>query len=344
MKKPLGNQPEYKADLLLLAGFLGAGKTTLLKRILSWEADLSETVVLVNEFGDIGIDGALLKDSGSDVIELTSGCICCTLSADLHLSLTRLWNRFKPRRILIESSGVADPKSIASVLKAPGLSQYMDHKKTVTVLDADFWEAREVFGPLFYNQLEMADLILLNKIDLAKQEKIPQFLKEIHAVIPGCQVIPTIHCGIDPESLWVAATPKTFQLKPIRFFHPISSNSNTDSSDHHHSHQKHDNHTVDASSYVTFSFRDSKIVDETRFKKFIRNLPWEVFRIKGPVRFADRVVMLNFVGGKGEWIPWDGEPETRLAFIGWDINPEEILKQAAFCFSSIYKASTGARP
>ncbi|MBW2583248.1 MAG: GTP-binding protein, partial [Deltaproteobacteria bacterium] len=337
-------QPEYKADLLLLAGFLGAGKTTLLKRILSWEADLSETVVLVNEFGDIGIDGALLKDSGSDVIELTSGCICCTLSADLHLSLTRLWNRFKPRRILIESSGVADPKSIASVLKEPGLSQYMDHKKTVTVLDADFWEAREVFGPLFYNQLEMADLILLNKIDLAKQEKIPQFLKEIHAVIPGCQVIPTIHCGIDPESLWVAATPKTFQLKPIRFFHPISSNSNTDSSDHHHSHQEHDNHTVDASSYVTFSFRDSKIVDETRFKKFIRNLPWEVFRIKGPVRFADRVVMLNFVGGKGEWIPWDGEPETRLAFIGWDINPEEILKQAAFCFSSIYKASTGARP
>jgi len=333
MKKPLGNQPEYKADLLLLAGFLGAGKTTLLKRILSWEADLSETVVLVNEFGDIGIDGALLKDSGSDVIELTSGCICCTLSADLHLSLTRLWNRFKPRRILIESSGVADPKSIASVLKEPGLSQYMDHKKTVTVLDADFWEAREVFGPLFYNQLEMADLILLNKIDLAKQEKIPQFLKEIHAVIPGCQVIPTIHCGIDPESLWVAATPKTLQLKPIRFFHPISSNSNTDSSDHHHSHQEHDNHTVDASSYVTFSFRDSKIVDETRFKKFIRNLPWEVFRIKGPVRFADRVVMLNFVGGKGEWTPWDGDPETRLAFIGWDINPEEILKKASSCIN-----------
>jgi len=66
MSAPLGNQPEYKADLLLLAGFLGAGKTTLLKRILSWETDLSETVVLVNEFGDIGIDGALLKDSGSD--------------------------------------------------------------------------------------------------------------------------------------------------------------------------------------------------------------------------------------------------------------------------------------
>ena len=323
MSKPPVDKSEYKAELLLLAGFLGAGKTTLLKKILSWEADLSETVVLVNEFGDVGIDGALLKDSGSDVIELTSGCICCTLSADLHQSLTRIWNRFKPRRILIESSGVADPKSIASVLQEPGLSQCMDHRTTVTVLDVDLWEAREAFGPLFYNQLEMADLILLNKIDLTKQEKVIKFLKEIHKVIPGCQVIPTIHCSIDPESLWVAAKPQTSPLKPIRFFQPVPSNS--------HSHQEPDNQTVKASNYVTFSFQNTKIVDETRFKTFIRKLPWEVFRIKGPVRFADRVVMLNFVGGKSEWIPWEGESQTQLVFIGWDINPEEILKKAASC-------------
>jgi G3E family GTPase len=327
MSAPLGNQLEYKAEILLLAGFLGAGKTTLLKRILSWEADLADTVVLVNEFGDIGIDGALLKNAGSDVVELTSGCICCTLSADLHQSLTRIWNRYKPRRILIESSGVADPQSIVPVLQAPGLSRCMDYKKTVTVLDADFWEAREAFGPLFYNQLEMADLILLNKIDLAKQEKIPQFLKEIHEVIPGCQIIPTIHCGIDPESLWPATTPKTFPLGPIRFFQPTSSNGNTDSSVPHHSHREH----VEATNYATFSFQNPNIVDETRFKKFISNLPWEVFRIKGPVRFIDRVAMLNFVGGKSAWTPWEEESRTQLAFIGWDIDPQEILKKLAFC-------------
>ena len=87
----------------------------------------------------------------------------------------------------------------------------------------------------------------------------------------------------------------------------------------------------DASSYVPFSFRDSKIVDETRFKKFIHNLPWELFRIKGPVRFADRVSMLNFVGGKSEWTTWDGEPETRLVFIGWGINETEILENLKKC-------------
>lgn len=322
MSAPFGNQPEYKADILLLAGFLGAGKTTLLKRILSWETDLSETIVMVNEFGDIGIDGALLKDSGSDVIELTSGCICCTLSADLHQSLTRIWNRFKPRRILVEASGVADPKSITPVLQDPQIGQHMALKKIITVLDADIWGAREVFGQLFYNQLEMAHLILLNKIDLMAAEKIPEFLAEIHDVIPDCQVVPTIHCEIDPETLWTQPQPKMSGLKPIEFFQPSAL---SDKSDSHHSHPA---KSVD---FVMFSFRDSGTFDETRFKKFIRNLPWELFRIKGTVRFADRLAMLNFVGGKSEWSPWEGEAETRLAFIGWKINEQETLKDLKRC-------------
>jgi len=331
MSAPFGNQPEYKADILLLAGFLGAGKTTLLKRILSWEADLSETIVMVNEFGDIGIDGALLKDSGSDVIELTSGCICCTLSADLHQSLTRLWKRFKPRRILIEASGVADPKSITTVLQDPQIGRHMALKKIITVLEADIWGAREVFGQLFYNQLEMANLILLNKIDLMAAEKIPQFLEEIHEVIPDCQVVPTIHCEIDPETLWTQAQPKMSGLKPIEFFQATSLNGKSDSHDFHPADQGHDGHPAKSVNFVMFSFRDSGIIDEARFKKFIRNLPWELFRIKGTVRFADRLEMLNFVGGKSEWSPWEGETETRLAFIGWKINKQETLKDLKRC-------------
>jgi len=331
MSTALGNQPDDKADILLLAGFLGAGKTTLLKRILSWETDLSETVVMVNEFGDIGIDSALLQDSGSDVIELTSGCICCTLSADLHQALTRLWNQFKPRRILVEASGVADPISIATVLQDPAIAQYMELKKIITVLDADIWEAREVFGRLFYNQLEMAHLILLNKIDLMAAEKIPQFLDEIHEVIPNSQVVPTIHCGIDPETLWTQAQPKISGLKPIQFFQPDSLNAKSDSGSSHPACQEHDGHPAKSVNFVTFSFQDSGILDEARFKNFIRNLPWELFRIKGTVHFADRSEMLNFVGGKSEWSAWEGEAETRLAFIGWKINKQETLKDLKRC-------------
>ena len=319
-----------KSNIILLSGFLGSGKTTLLKQILSWKSDLSDTVVLVNEFGKVGIDGALLKDSGSDVIELTSGCICCTLSADLHQSLTQIWKRFKPRRVLIEASGVADPKSITTVLQDPQIGQCMDLKKIITVLEADIWRAREVFGQLFYHQLEMADLILLNKIDLMASEQIPQFLDEIHKVIPDCQVVPTIHCAIDPETLWTAEKPKIDGLKPIQFYRPAS-NRILDSNGPGPSIQENASHPAGATHYETFSFQSSKILDEACFKKFIHHLPWELFRIKGPVRFSDRVAMLSFVGGKSEWTTWDGEPETRLVFIGWRINEAETIENLKKC-------------
>ena len=147
---------------------MGADKTTLLKRILSWEANLSETVVLVNEFGDIGIDGALLKDSGSDVIELTSGCICCTLSSDLHQSLTRIWNRFKPRRILIESSGVADPKSIAPVLKEQGLSQLMCGARKFSLAHI----SRDDLGALTPEASNVSRIPYIMDVDKAKADEI----------------------------------------------------------------------------------------------------------------------------------------------------------------------------
>ena len=111
---------EYgKAKLLLLTGFLGSGKTTLLKKILSWEADLSGTVVLVNEFGKVGIDGAILKRAGSDVIELTSGCVCCTLKTELAQTLRDVIDRFNPKRILLEATGRAAPVGFLSVWASP---------------------------------------------------------------------------------------------------------------------------------------------------------------------------------------------------------------------------------
>ncbi len=303
-----------KAVVILLAGFLGSGKTTLLKQILSWETDLSDTVVVVNEFGDVGIDGALLKNSGSEIVELTSGCICCTLTADLRQSLDRIWKKFRPVRVLIESSGVADPTSISAVLAGPGLRECMTLEKIITVLDGDFWEAREVFGPLFYNQLEMAHLILLNKIDLLDKDQIPDFLKEIHEVIPDSQVVPTIHCRVDPETLWDKPKPKIFGIKPIDFFQTGQRRE-----------------SVAATSYESFSFQTSRQVDETRFKQFVDGLPFELFRMKGPVRFPDRTVMVNFVGGKIETLSWDDASHTQLAFIGWEIDGDQILSQLKQC-------------
>lgn len=337
MKDFSNSQLSEKTAVLLLSGFLGAGKTTLLKRILSWEADLSRTVVLVNEFGDIGIDGSLLEDSGSDVVELTSGCICCTLSADLKQSLTRILRDFKPLRILIESSGVADPTAVAEVIQKTDLSEKLVLSKIITVLDADFWEAREMFGPLFYHQLEMAHLLLLNKVDLLEKNKISMFLDEIHKLLPNARVLPTIHCHIDPDTLWMNSQPSMVGLKSMDFFRPAPANQRqrpqNKMSSHAHSEKEHPHNSkfVDASGYVTFSYETSDVMDEKKFIKFVEDLPLQVFRMKGPVRFQDRTVVVNFVGGKCQWSDWRGKPDTRLAFIGWDVRSEETLNKLKAC-------------
>jgi len=330
-------QSEEKVGIILLAGFLGSGKTTLLKNILSWETDLSDTVVLVNEFGDIGIDGALLKNSGSDVVELTSGCICCTLTVDLMQSIQNIWKRFKPRRIFIEATGVADPASVVSVLKEPKIHEIMTLKKIITVLDADYWEAREVFGTLFYSQLKTADLILLNKVDLIDKTKIPQFLEEIHEVIPDSQVVPTLHCRVDPETLWKVTHHEDLGVKPIQFFQMTSADYGFHENNHHEldhgskANHGHSTKATDATNYVAFSFQGSEPMDENCFKRFIEDLPWELFRLKGSVCFKDRTVLINFVGGKSEWVSWDGPPETRLAFIGWESNSDKIIQKLENC-------------
>lgn len=304
-----------RSEVFIISGFLGAGKTTLLKRILSWESDLSETVVLVNEFGDVGIDGALLKDAGSDVVELTGGCICCSLKVDLDLTLKSIWQRFKPRRIFIETTGVADPTMVTDVFVDPELDAQMKVVKVITVLDIELWEARECFGPVFFNQLRHADLIMLNKIDVVDEQKISQFLEEIHETMPRPQVVPTIHCEIEPE---IVMDSRTLVPQPAGL--PMF---DQHSNDH--------GQRQGLSAYVSFTFRTGDTLDEACFKRFTENMPWELFRMKGPVRFRDRTVLVNYVGGKNELTLWSHVEETCLVFVGWKVDKRDTLQQLESC-------------
>jgi G3E family GTPase len=196
--------------------------------------------------------------------------------------------------------------------------------KVITVLDVELWEARECFGPVFFNQLQQAELILLNKIDVVDENKISQFLKEIHETIPPSQVVPTIHCKVDPEIVLAGRTKRLglagYDALNYHRQHDHGSNGN--------------NLSVSEEGkfpYVTFSFRSRDALDETCFILFTENLPWELFRMKGPVRFRDRTVLVNYVGGKNEWSAWDGREETCLVFVGWNVSGDETIQSLKNC-------------
>ncbi len=321
-----------KTKIFLLAGFLGSGKTTLLKRILSWETDLSGTVVLVNEFGKVGIDGSLLKDAGSDVVELTSGCICCTLKLELFQTLKSIWDRFHPQRILLEATGVAEPGAVASLMDHGELKSKMEIAKVITVLDIRFWVARENFGHFFMNQVTQADLVLLNKIDTVENDEVSQALNEMQNAVPEIRVAPTRYCEIDPDILWEKDESK-IQTTVLADYYQKTIHS---AAAHHHedlnSHTPERHlHPDEETGYIAFDFVEDRPMDEVCLKKLLDQAPWQLFRIKGPVRFYDRTVLLNYVAGTSRWETWPGAPGTRLAFVGWKLDAEAIIDKLKAC-------------
>lgn len=313
-----------KTKIFLLAGFLGSGKTTLLNRILSWETDFSDTVVLVNEFGKIGIDGSIIKSKshGRDVIELSSGCICCTMKDELYNSLIEIIEKFNPKQILLEATGVAEPESIKDIIETDFLRERMTIEKTITVLSVRYWIGREVYGPFFMNQVEQADLILLNKIDTITRVQLEKAVADLRETLPQTTILPTLYCEVDPEVIWQRSTKmrlRNFYTSRQPSF-SLESNKNIAL-----------NAKQDQIGFETFDFVSEAPIDKSLFEDYLNSLPWEIFRIKGPVRFQDRTLLLNYVAGQIDWQEWDTSDPTRLAFIGIAIDAEQMIKKIKEC-------------
>jgi G3E family GTPase len=289
----------------LICGFLGAGKTTLLRRILESDEDLSETAVIVNEFGSVGIDGTAIADGNVEVIELVNGCICCSLALDLASTLTSLSQRTWIRRVFIEATGIAEPHSISEVLENNFLESRLERGVTVGVLDGRMWKTRHHLGQFFLNQLREVDIVILNKMDLVGDQGVAGIQKQITEEIGPVRVIPASFCDVDLDEVFRVSD------------------------------EKPENGTTTASlaetNFTHYAYRTEHILSRQCIEAALGALTWEVYRAKGPVRFEKETLLLNYAGGRVSWESWPRRDPTCIVFVGRCIDTGGVKRSLDAC-------------
>ena len=187
--KSRGERKPFEVEIVV--GFLGAGKTTFLQRKLK-DADPSlRTVVLVNDFGALGLDGALLEGRGADVVELSNGCICCSLRSDLAAQLKEVVAKMKPDRVLIEPSGVADVASLLRALHTADIAPLIKARRLYTVIDAGAFLADYIKMPDYFDvQTRLAPVFVLNKTDLVSSGELAMVTETLRSQNPAALIVP----------------------------------------------------------------------------------------------------------------------------------------------------------
>ncbi|OUQ21482.1 cobalamin biosynthesis protein CobW [Lachnoclostridium sp. An14] len=176
----------------IISGFLGAGKTTFIKKLLE-EAIAGEQVVLIeNEFGEIGIDGGFLKDSGIEIREMNSGCICCSLVGDFGKSLEEVLTKYQPDRVIIEPSGVGKLSDVMKAVRDVAANLEVALNSAVTVVDASKCKMyMKNFGEFFNNQVAYAGTIILSRTDVADAKKVDAAVKMLREANPKAVIVTT---------------------------------------------------------------------------------------------------------------------------------------------------------
>ena len=186
----------------VVSGFLGAGKTTLIKKLLGEALNGSKTVLIENEFGEIGIDGGFLEDSGIEIKEMNAGCICCSLVGDFGTSLKEVIDKYQPERILIEPSGVGKLSDVLKAVDDTAKDLDVQINSAVAVVDASKTKMFiKNFGEFFINQIEYAGTIILSRTDKASAEKIAEAVALIREHNDKATIITTPIAELDGKAI-----------------------------------------------------------------------------------------------------------------------------------------------
>ncbi len=174
----------------LIFGFLGSGKTTLAKHLLAERGQQVKTAIIVNEFGEVGVDGDILRGSNIDVVELNSGCLCCTLRGSLMMAVEELRDRAKVERIIVEATGIAQPAELLESLAESSKDRRIEIGPLVTVVDcAKFTKLEDMLGDFYLEQIETADIVIANKIDLATPAQLTEATRRLRELNPGAALL-----------------------------------------------------------------------------------------------------------------------------------------------------------
>ncbi len=315
-----------KIPVTVISGFLGAGKTTLVNYVLTHHTGATIGVI-VNEFGEVGIDGDLIVADEEALIEIRNGCICCTVRTDLVAGVKRLLERrdLKLDRLIIETSGLADPAPVLQTFLADTeLLTRVELESVVTLVDAGNFQ-RQIDDTIAREQIAFADLIVLNKVDLLEADDITALERGLRAINPIAAILRATNSEVATDTLLGVSR---FSLPHVLAIEPgILQN------EHNH---EHDN------SITSCAVETSHALDPDRFNRWINQLVQQqgqhILRMKGVLNFPGEVrqfyfhsvhMLLDAKPGR----PWPSAAtrQSRFVFIGRHLNPMDLQQGFLDC-------------
>ncbi|MCE2717960.1 MAG: CobW family GTP-binding protein [Dolichospermum sp.] len=334
----------------IITGFLGSGKTTLLNHILTNQQGV-KTAVLVNEFGEIGIDNELIVSTDQNMVELSNGCICCTINNDLVDAVYKVLAREeKLDYLVIETTGLADPLPVAMTFLGSELRDLTRLDSIITVVDAANYSLDLFNSEAALSQITYGDVILLNKTDLVDETTLQELEKKINNIKEGSRIIRTTKSQVPlPLILSVGLFESDKYFDDHAKEHDDHSHCEHEHDDHsscehehhehheHHHHHDHSNH-LENDGFTSISFQSDKPFSIRKFQYFLDNqLPINVFRAKGimwfeesPQRHIFHLCGKRFTIDDDQWKN-ENKKQNQLVLIGQNLDSETLLQQLENC-------------
>ncbi|MCL2934500.1 MAG: GTP-binding protein [Trichodesmium sp. MAG_R03] len=317
--------PKRGMPVTIITGFLGSGKTTLINQILHNKQKL-KVAVLVNEFGDINIDTQLLIDINDNMLELSNGCICCTINEGLIDAVYQILESDKKvDYLIIETTGVADPLPIILTFLGTDLKDLTYLDSVLTLVDCENFTPDHFDSEAALKQIAYGDIILLNKTDLVSQYKVDYLDSYIKTINNGARILRTEYSKI-PSYLILDVN--TSKLRP--YF--IEDNNNQ------HERQKNSQNHLINDGFTSISFRSARPFSALKFQhNFIDELPENIFRAKGILWFQESESKHIFqLSGKRydmQIEEWSITPTNQLVLIGRNLDPLIIQQSLTNCLT-----------